>query len=175
MAVQHGQFCYSIHHDFKFICIRPTGGGKSLLYKVLALYVKGVTLCITPILALGADQMRKVLQMPDRSVTAFHMDKLNDAHVLKLKRNLEIELSSKTKSLCDLIHLVSSIYGIYRMNGCPSDHEGMMSVADKLPAQRHSQRLSHDDEPKLERISNAYSTTHSKISLQLLYIYAISY
>ena len=49
--------CISNNQDFKFICIRPTGGGKSLLYQVLALYVKGVTLCITPILALGSDQM----------------------------------------------------------------------------------------------------------------------
>ena len=82
--------CVSNNHDFKFICIRPTGGGKSLLYQVLALYVKGVTLCITPILALGSDQMRKVLEIPDRSVTAFHMDELNDPDVLKLKRHLEV-------------------------------------------------------------------------------------
>ena len=93
MAVWHGQLCFqciSNNQDFKFICLCPTGGGKSLLYQVLALYVKGVTLCITLILTLGADQMGKVLQIPDRSVTAFHMDKLNDADVLKLKRKLDI-------------------------------------------------------------------------------------
>ena len=58
---------------FCLLCVRPTGGGKSLLYQVLALHFKGVTLCILPILALGADQMRKVLKVPDRSLTAFHL------------------------------------------------------------------------------------------------------
>ena len=81
----------SNQQDFKFICICPTGGGKSLLYQVLALHVKHVTLCITPILALGLDRMRKVLQIPDRRITAFHMDEMNhDADVVRLKHHLEV-------------------------------------------------------------------------------------
>ena len=76
--------------NFKFICIRPTGSGKGLLYQVLALYVRKITLCITLILALGANQMRKVLQIPDANITAFHMDELTDANVLKFKRHLEV-------------------------------------------------------------------------------------
>ena len=74
---------------FCLLCIRPTGGGKSLLYQVLALHFKGVTLCISPILALGADQMRKVLQVPDRSLTAFHLDEMNDTHLVRLMENLQ--------------------------------------------------------------------------------------
>ena len=75
---------------FKFICIRPTGGGKSLLYQVLALHFKKVTLCITPILVLGSDQMCKITKVPYSNLVAFHMDEMNDQQVIKLKRHLEI-------------------------------------------------------------------------------------
>ena len=74
---------------FCLLCVRPTGGGKSLLYQVLSLHFKGVTLCILPILALGADQMRKVLKVPDRSLTAFHLDEMNDTHLVCLMENLQ--------------------------------------------------------------------------------------
>ena len=74
---------------FCLLCVRPTGGGKSLLYQVLALHLKCVTLCISPILALGADQMRKVLKVPDRSLTAFHLDEMNDSHLERLLENLQ--------------------------------------------------------------------------------------
>ena len=80
----------AINAPFKFICIRPTSGGKSLLYQVLALHFKKVTLCITPILALGSDQMQKIAKVPDLNLIAFHMDELNDDQVIKLKRHLEI-------------------------------------------------------------------------------------
>ena len=75
---------------FKFICIRPTGSGKSLLYQVIALHVKKVTLCITPILALGADQMQKVANINESNLIAFHVVELTDAQVIKLKNHLEI-------------------------------------------------------------------------------------
>ena len=38
------------------LCIRPTGGGKSLLFTTLAAFLDRITLCITPLLSLGADQ-----------------------------------------------------------------------------------------------------------------------
>ena len=66
---------------FYLLCVRPTGGGMSLLYQVLALHLQGVTLCISPILVLCSDQMRKVLKVPDRSLTAFHLDKMNDSNL----------------------------------------------------------------------------------------------
>ena len=80
----------AIGAPFKFICIRPTGGGKSLLYQVLALYFKKVTLCITPILALGFDQMLKITKVPDSNLLVFHMDELSDEQVIRLKNHLEI-------------------------------------------------------------------------------------
>ena len=41
------------------LCIRPTGGGKSLLFTTLAACLGRITLCITPLLSLGADQTVK--------------------------------------------------------------------------------------------------------------------
>ena len=41
------------------LCIRPTGGGKSLLFTTLASCLGRITLCITPLLSLGADQTIK--------------------------------------------------------------------------------------------------------------------
>ena len=40
--------------------VEPTGGGKSLVRDVHAVMVKGITLTIVPLLALGADQTAKI-------------------------------------------------------------------------------------------------------------------
>ena len=42
------------------ILVRPTGSGKSLVYQVAAFMNKGVTLFISPLLALASDQMQKI-------------------------------------------------------------------------------------------------------------------
>ena len=42
------------------ILVRPTGGGKSLVYQVVAFMNKGVTLFISPLLALASNQMQKI-------------------------------------------------------------------------------------------------------------------
>ena len=42
--------------------VNPTGGGKSLIRDTLAVILRGVHLCIVPLLSLAADQTLKVLQ-----------------------------------------------------------------------------------------------------------------
>jgi superfamily II DNA helicase RecQ len=65
------------------LCVRPTGGGKTLLFTVLARCIKGVTLCITPLLSLGSDQVRKLINTStfDQSITAFHLDELDENQI----------------------------------------------------------------------------------------------
>src|SRR5690625_383983 len=50
------------------IVILPTGGGKSMIYQIAALYMGGVTLVVSPLIALMEDQIR---QLDQRSVKAF--------------------------------------------------------------------------------------------------------
>ncbi len=45
----------------KYLCVCPTGGGKSLVFNVIAALLKDVTICICPPLSLGADQTEKTL------------------------------------------------------------------------------------------------------------------
>ena len=42
------------------ICIRPTGLGKTLIFTIISPAFKSVTLCITPIISLGADQSKNL-------------------------------------------------------------------------------------------------------------------
>ena len=69
-------------------CVRPTGGGKSLVFNTVADVVGGVTICICPLLSLGADQAKKILSKTKtdcRSITAFHLDELSTDALKKLK------------------------------------------------------------------------------------------
>ena len=57
-----GLMLWSTHTEERVIhqlCIRPTGGGKYLLFTTLAACLGRITLCITPLLSLGADQTIK--------------------------------------------------------------------------------------------------------------------
>src|SRR5690606_35939105 len=50
------------------MAILPTGGGKSLLYQLPAMYLGGVTLVVSPLIALMDDQ---VWQLKKRGITAY--------------------------------------------------------------------------------------------------------
>ena len=82
------------------LCVRPTGGGKSLIFNVVATILKGVTICICPLLSLGADQTRKTLDAVDvespSPITAFHLDELKLKSVFRLKAKLRDERSRGT-------------------------------------------------------------------------------
>ena len=76
--------------SIRYLCVRPTGGGKSLVFKVLACILKKVTLCICPLLSLGADQTKKTMlnsEGADSSqITSFHLDELKKVTLNKLRR-----------------------------------------------------------------------------------------
>ena len=58
----------------KHLCVRPTGGGKSLVFNTVADVLLGVTICICPLLSLGTDQAKKLISKShanQNAVTAF--------------------------------------------------------------------------------------------------------
>jgi len=77
--------CHLLTSPLKLLLVRPTGGGKTLVFTSVAACIKGITLCITPLLSLGADQVQKVMSKTsetDKSIIGFHLDELTDAQLL---------------------------------------------------------------------------------------------
>ena len=87
----------SVRGGFRQLCIQPTGGGKTLLFHTIACYLKGVSICIVPLLSLGADQVNKTMLRTanDPSTWAVHLDDLLDADVGELLLLIK-EMDDKT-------------------------------------------------------------------------------
>ena len=69
------------------LCVRPTGGGKTLLFTTTAASLKGITLCIMPLLSLGADQVKKLIANTTGNksiITGFHLDDIPSNHLDEL-------------------------------------------------------------------------------------------
>lgn len=61
------------------LCIRPTGGGKSLLFTTVAACLGRITVCITPLLSLGADQTIKHqfnTRAKSKELNSLHLDEV---------------------------------------------------------------------------------------------------
>jgi len=66
----------------RVLCIQPTGHGKSLLYQLPSLWVEGLTLVISPLLALMRDQIRQLNErfgIPAASINSDQTDEENAA------------------------------------------------------------------------------------------------
>ena len=78
--------------SIRSLWVRPTGGGKSLVLNAVAGVLHGITLCICPLLSLGADQTKKIFSKTVTdctSITAFHLDELSNSAIAKLKHFLD--------------------------------------------------------------------------------------
>jgi ATP-dependent DNA helicase RecQ len=65
--------------SMRYLCVRPTGGGKTLVFTTNAATLKGITLCIVHLLSLGSDQVNKLIsstQSSDKIITAIHLDEV---------------------------------------------------------------------------------------------------
>ena len=87
----------------KHLCVRPTGGGKSLVFNVVASLLRDVTICICPLLSLGADQTEKTLNTniatASAPLTSFHLDEMKTKDVFKLKSKLRDQRSEPTGTI----------------------------------------------------------------------------
>ena len=121
------------------------------------LHVKKVTLCITPILTLGVDQMQKVANINKQNLIAFHMAELTDAQVIKLKNHLEILHPENV-----VILLASPLF----LNNCGQQFLHFLFqndlirlvVMDELHLLHHFARSFRDDFDQLNKLSSAASS-----------------
>jgi len=69
-------------HDNRVLCIQPTGYGKSIIYQLPALLFEGITLVISPLLALMRDQIQQLnnrFHIPAASINSDQSMEENDA------------------------------------------------------------------------------------------------
>ena len=70
--------------EIRQLCVQPTGSGKSLLFQTIATFLKGITICLTPLLSLGADQVNKLMintRSEDTTITALHLDECDHGDI----------------------------------------------------------------------------------------------
>lgn len=73
----------------RLLCIQPTGHGKSLLYQLPATMLDGLTLVISPLLALMRDQITQLKQRFNISATSFNTDQSDEENIRARKDILE--------------------------------------------------------------------------------------
>ena len=64
--------------DKRLLCIQPTGHGKSLIYQMPAMLLEGMTLVISPLLALMRDQIQQLNQRFDIPAASINSDQTEE-------------------------------------------------------------------------------------------------
>ena len=76
------KFKLSSVHPAPILFVQPTGGGKSLVRDVHSVLCRGVSLTIVPVLSLGADQRKKVIDKVSQCcgrIISIHVDEIKNA------------------------------------------------------------------------------------------------
>ena len=103
--------------EIRQLCVQPTGSGKSLLFQIIAPFLKGVTLCLSPLLSLAADQVNKLVintRGADSTIIALHMD--------------ESEHGDVTGIIPNIVHVCCKVLPIEFIS-CHEDESGRLLIA----------------------------------------------
>ena len=76
----------SLLQQKRLVCIQPTGHGKSLLYQLPSTLLPGITVVISPLLALMRDQIRHLTERFDIAAASINTDQ-NDAENAAAQRD----------------------------------------------------------------------------------------
>ena len=81
---RHGQLeaIRTLMQNERLLCIQPTGHGKSLLYQLPSCLLKGITLVISPLLALMRDQIEHLNQRFQISAASLNSDQSEEENAL---------------------------------------------------------------------------------------------
>lgn len=93
----------------RVLCIQPTGYGKSLIYQLSSLLVDGLTLVISPLLALMRDQIEQLnhrFQIPAASINSDQSDEEN-ASAIQAAMNARIRILFVAPEKLDNIEIFS--------------------------------------------------------------------
>jgi superfamily II DNA helicase RecQ len=120
------------------LLIRPTGGGKSSIRDVYSVMWAGVSLTITPLLSLGADQTEKIRKNTSQNggpVHSFHLVKLRCPQAQRLLSERILSLSVDTHTT---IFIFSSPQALV-------DNKAWRTMIDSLIAKRLLSMLCVDE------------------------------
>jgi superfamily II DNA helicase RecQ len=101
-----------------FFCILPTGKGKPLVRDTISRLLCGVTVTISPLLSLSADQVSKLLHMStcsaDKGFKVFHLDEITAPDKQRALAEIIIRLAGRTTDTRVAISLFVSPQAVKR-------------------------------------------------------------
>ena len=88
--IRHLVLSHRSNDNTNMVVVRPTGGGKSLVYQVAGYLMKGITLFISPLLALASDQIRKlrVITRNRPEFVSLHLDDMEESSLIEVAHDI---------------------------------------------------------------------------------------